>query len=83
MRTSIEIIQFKSMGNAWILGDFNLPKLDWTDETPLKPNCSRTPVYDLFLEVLDYFNLVQMTKDSTRHKVSCHPGLGDHEMVNS
>ena len=68
LKLRIEIIQSKSKGNVWILGDFNLPNLDWTDVTPsFKSNCSRTPVYDIFLVILDDFNLVQMTKGSTRH----------------
>ena len=69
LKLRTEIIQSKSKGKVWILGDFNLPKLDWTNETPsFKSTCSRTLVYDIFLEILDDFNLVQMTKDSTRHK---------------
>ena len=42
LRQSIEKIKrqtSETKGNIWVLGDFNLPKINWTDSTPtVKPD---------------------------------------------
>ena len=53
---SIEKVKDKAKGNIWLLGDFNLPKLTWTDNIPtLKPDCPLKPVYDIFLDLIDSY----------------------------
>ena len=64
---SIEKVKAKAKGNIWILGDFNLPKLTWTDNIPtLKPDCSLKPAYETFLDQIDDFSLTQMVTQPTR-----------------
>ena len=39
-------------GNIWLLGDFNLPGLTWTDNIPLlKSTLTSKPVYEYFLDL--------------------------------
>ena len=53
--------------NVWVLGDFNLPKLQWPDCEPLiKPDCFFKQVYDYFIEILDDNNLTQVVTQPTR-----------------
>ena len=41
LHQSVEEVKKHAKGNIWILGDFNLPKLTWTDNIPtLKPDCT-------------------------------------------
>ena len=101
LRRSIELVKrqtAETKGNIWVLGDFNLPKLTWTDRSPsVKPDCSLTKTYDLFLDLLNDFGFTQMVTTPTRQdnildlflttnptlvdEVDCQPGLGDHDMV--
>ena len=64
LRKSIEMVKrqtSETKGNIWVLGDFDLPKLNWTDSTPtVKPDCSCTPTYDKFLDILNDFGFTQM-----------------------
>ena len=49
LRKSIKLVGKKN-GNIWLLGDFNLPGLSWTDNISLfRPNLSCKSVYDYFL----------------------------------
>ena len=84
-------------GNAWVLGDFKLPRLEWTNNIPsLKSDCAFIQTYDTFLGMLNDISLVQMTTRPTRRNildlfltkiptlvndVSCYPGLGENDMV--
>ena len=68
-------------------------------ETSIRQDCSCSPVYDSFVEILDGFNLVQIVTEPTRHdnvldliltsnpilvsKVDCIPGLSDHDIVST
>ena len=101
LRRSIELVKrqtAETKGNIWVLGDFNLPKLTWKYRSPsVKPDCSLTKTYDLFLDLLNDFGFTQMVTTPTRQdnlldlflttnptlvdEVDCQPGLGDHDMV--
>ena len=46
LRKSLEMVKSRAKGNAWALGGFYLPKLDYTDNIPsFKPNCTLRPTY--------------------------------------
>ena len=49
----------------WLLGDFNLPDIDWDSQT-IKPNCKNKPFYEDFLQNMSHYNLEQMVKIPTR-----------------
>ena len=49
----------------WILGDFNMPGIDWSNES-IKHQCKFKTLYTDFMENLIDFNLEQMVKTSTR-----------------
>ena len=50
-----------------VVGDFNLPKFTWVDCKPsIRPDCSPSPIYDNFVELLDDFNLTQIVTEPTR-----------------
>lgn len=49
----------------WILGDFNMPDIDWTKEN-IKSSCKFRGIYDDFLENLTNFSLEQVVKLPTR-----------------
>ena len=67
LRKSIEQVGKKN-GNNWLLGDFNLPGLTWTDNIPLlKSTLSSKPVYEYFLDLINDFGLCQMVTEPTRH----------------
>ena len=51
--------------NIWLLGDFNLPQIDW-DTEQIKSNCSHTSVYESFLNITHDFGLEQVVKIPTR-----------------
>ena len=57
LRRSVEMVKrqtSETKGNIWVLGDFNLPNLTWTDRSPsLKPDSSLTKTYDIFLDLLN------------------------------
>ena len=68
LRRSVDELKKHTKGNIWILGDFNLPNLTWTDNTPLmKPDCASSNTYDLFLDLLNDFGFTQMVTLPTRH----------------
>ena len=62
---SIKKIPPNSM--IWILGDFNMPDIDWSNEN-VKNSCKLKTFYDNFLENLTNFNLEQMVKIPTREE---------------
>ena len=53
--------------NVWVLGDFNLPKLSWPENSPeMKPDCSYKQVYEYFLSTIADYNLTQVVTEPTR-----------------
>ena len=53
--------------NVWVLGDFNLPKLNRPESLPeFKPDCSHKQVYDFFLSIINDFNFTQVVTEPTR-----------------
>ena len=80
----------------WLLGDFNLPEIDWENLIP-SPECGHPTFYRDCLEVLDNCLLEQMVTSPTRGQnildlflttnptlvdnVSITPGLSDHDIV--
>ena len=53
--------------NVWVLGDFNLPKLNWPESLPVfKPDCSHKQVYDFFLSIINNYNFTQVATEPTR-----------------
>ena len=55
--------------NVWVLGDFNLPKLNWSDGSPeSKPDCSLSKVYDTFLNTIEDYNFTQVVSEPTRQE---------------
>ena len=80
----------------WLLGNFNLPKVDWVLMAP-KPDCSHPTFYRKCLEAFNDCLLEQMVTSPTRgqnildlfltsnptliEKVSVLPGLSDHNIV--
>ena len=81
---------------VWLLGDFNLPKIDWENLIP-SPECDHPTFYRDCLEVLDDCLLEKMVTSPTRGQnildlflttnptlvdnVSITPGLSDHDIV--
>ena len=81
---------------TWLLGDFNMPKMDWPRHSP-SPDCKLPTLYSTFTEILDDHNLQQLVDTPTRgenildlfctnnptlvSKVSTIPGLSDHSIV--
>ena len=66
LKKSVSMVMDHS-DNIWVLGDFNLPKLDWPDcEPSIKPNCSFKQVYDHFMKFLLDSNLMQVVTQPTR-----------------
>ena len=63
LRDSLSEIPRSSL--IWLLGDFNLPQIDW-DTEQIKQNCSYTTVYESFLEIIHDFGLEQIVKIPTR-----------------
>ena len=53
--------------NIWLLGDFNLSCIDWTNES-LKSNCKFKVMYEDFMERTQNFNLQQMVTMPTRQE---------------
>ena len=61
--------------NVWVLGDFNLPKLQWPDCEPfIKPDCFCKQVYDYFIEILDDNNLTQVVGSFLEKRTFFDPG---------
>ena len=81
---------------VWLLGDFNLPKVDWEHLKP-KPDCSHPTFYRECLEALGDCMLEQMVTSPTRGQnildlffttnptlvddITIIPGLSDHDIV--
>lgn len=66
MRKSLEKVGKKN-GNIWLLGNFNLPGLTWTDNIPLpKSTLTSKPVYEYFLDLINDLGLCQMVSEPTR-----------------
>ena len=81
---------------VWLLGDLNLPEIDWNNLIP-SPECGHPTFYRDCLEVLDDCLLEQMVTSPTRGQnildlflttnptlvdnVSITPGLSDHDIV--
>ena len=86
----------QSNSTVCILGDFNLPKIDWELMTP-KPDCSHPAFYRECLEAFNDCLLEQMVTSPTRgqnildlfltsnptliDKTTVLPGLSDHDIV--
>ena len=71
-RKSIEQVG-KRNGNIWLLGDFNLPGLTWSDNIPLfRPNLTCKSVY--FLDLVNGFGFYQMVVEPTRQDRACVHG---------
>jgi len=62
--SSVEKIPQNS--HIWILGDFNLPDMNWSNESPLD-TCRFKELYDTFSENMINHNLEQMVKIPTRN----------------
>ena len=92
---SLDLVK-KSNSTLCILGDFNLPKIDWVTKT-LKPDCPNIDFYSKCLEAFDDCLLEQMVTSPTRgqnildlffttnptliDKTSVLPGLSDHDII--
>ena len=86
----------QSNSQIWLLGDFNLPKIDWQLLTPT-PDCKHHTFYSNCLEAFSDCMLEQMVTSPTRgqnildlffttnptlvNKTSILPGLSDHDIV--
>ena len=86
----------QSNSQIWLLGDFNLPKIDWQLLIPA-PDCKHQQFYTDCLEAFSDSLLEQMVTTPTRgqnildlfltanptlvHKVSVLSGLSDHDIV--
>ncbi len=51
----------------WLLGDFNLPCIDWRTES-LKSSCKFKVMYEDFMDRIQNFNLQQMVTTPTRQE---------------
>ena len=86
----------KSNSQIWLLGDFNLPKIDWQLQTPTL-DCEYQTFYSDCLQTFSDCLLEQMVTSPTRGQnildlffttnptlvlsVSIQPGLSDHDIV--
>ena len=50
---------------TWLLGNFNMPKMDWPRHSP-SPDCKLPTLYNTFTEILDGHNLQQLVDTPTR-----------------
>ena len=49
LHMSVEEVRKHAMGNIWLRGEFNFPKLVWIENSPiLKSDCSYKQVYEFF-----------------------------------
>ena len=68
LRQSLERVSLKK-GNVWLLGDFNMPALDWTENTPMLKTdhtCTCKSVYEYFIDMINDFSLCQMVTEPTQ-----------------
>ncbi|XP_060582784.1 uncharacterized protein LOC132739146 [Ruditapes philippinarum] len=86
----------KSNATEWVGGDFNMPKLDWSNITPTQ-DCKLQSHYRDFINILFDNNLTQVVKDPTRenhildlfltnnpsivNRANVIPGISDHDAV--
>jgi hypothetical protein len=86
----------KSNPNIWVGGDFNLPKMDWDQQSP-SSDCKYPTYYRKFIELVNDHSLQQMvnapttekhvfdlflTNNPTRvNRSNVIPGLSDHDIV--
>ena len=86
----------QTSSNIWLMGDFNLPKVDWQSSAPT-PDCKFPTFYRECLEVFNDCLLEQTVTSPTQGKhildlfftsnptlidsVSILPGLSDHDIV--
>lgn len=63
LRASLSKIPTSSL--IWVLGDFNLPHIDW-DTEQIKQSCSYKSIYEFFFDVTNDFSLEQVVKTPTR-----------------
>lgn len=86
----------KSNATVWVGGDFNMPKLDWSNITPTS-DCKLQSHYRDFINILFDNNLTQVVKDPTRenhildlfltnnpsivNRANVIPGISDHDAV--
>ena len=91
LRKSLAMVS-QDIGNIWVLGDMNFPKLSWDDDDVpiIKPGWSCPRIYEDFIECFNDFNLSQvvldlfLTTNSTLvNSVYIYPGLSDHDIVKS
>ena len=92
---SLDMVK-QTSSNIWLMGDFNLPKVDWQSSAPT-PDCKFPTFYRECLEVFNDCLLEQTVTSPTRGKhildlfftsnptlidsVSTLPGLSDHDIV--
>lgn len=61
------VVKIPQSSHIWILGDFNLPEMNWSNESP-SDSCKFKDMYENFTENLINHNLEQMVKIPTRGK---------------
>ena len=92
---SLDMVK-QTSSNIWLMGDFNLPKVDWQSSAPT-PDCKFPTFYRKCLEVFNDCLLERTVTSPTRGKhildlfftsnptlidsVSILPGLSDHDIV--
>ena len=62
----LSLKQIPQNSTIWLLGDFNLPDIDWSNES-VKTTCKYKELYSDFLDQIVNFNLEQMVKTPTRN----------------
>ena len=68
LHRSLELVS-KMKGNIWLLGNFNMSKLDRPDRTPvLKEDPSCRQVYEFFLDIINDLSFCQMVTETTRNE---------------
>ena len=95
LNKSLSLVK-QTNSTIWLLGDFNLPKVDWEMKT-VKPDCSFPTFYRECLEAFNDCLLIQMVTSPTRghnildliftsnptliDKISVSPDLSDHRSL--
>lgn len=86
----------KTSATVWVGGDFNMPKMDWSNISPT-PDCKLQSHYRDFINILFDNNITQMVQDPTRgnhildlfltnnpsrvNRAQVIPGISDHDAV--